>query len=39
VLYLTLSDDSNPLFLYTCQIDLPTFLKLRKEQNIFVEFS
>lgn len=39
VLYLTLSDDSNPMFLFISQIDLPAFLKIRKEQNIFVEFS
>lgn len=39
ILYLTLSDDTNPMFLFISQIDLPAFLKIRKEQNIFVEFS
>jgi hypothetical protein len=39
VLHLSISDDANPLNLYLASIDLPTFLKMRTEQNIFVEFS
>lgn len=34
-----MSDDSNPLFLYLATIDVQRFLKLRREQNLFVEFS
>jgi hypothetical protein len=39
VLYFTLSEDSNPLSLYLATIDINKFLKIRKQQNIFVEFS
>lgn len=39
MLYLSISDDSNPQNLFLSQIDLGSFLKMRNEQNIFVEFS
>jgi hypothetical protein len=39
VLHLSISEDANPLNLYLASLDLQTFLKMRTEQNIFVEFS
>jgi hypothetical protein len=39
LLTFTLSNDSNPLSLYQSFIDASYFIKLRKEQNIFIDFS
>lgn len=39
ILFITISDDTNPLNLHIATIDLNKFLKMRREQNIFVEFS
>lgn len=39
MLQLSISEDSNPQNLYLASIDLTTFLRMRTEQNIFVEFS
>ena len=39
ILHISISDDTNPLNLYLASIDMPTFIKIRTEQNIFVEFS
>ena len=40
VLFITASDDQNPqTFLYYTTVNVEDFLKLRREQNLHVEFS